>query len=375
MNGKAARSQFGKYSKNERPRTSEESRKLKGSRLSLNFPVKVALSFVCLLAAVTLSLLLGSKSLSLKELLGAITNNSTARTILFSLRLPRTILALLSGALLASSGACFQMFFRNSLAEPGIIGISSAATLGAIFSTLVNVSIGSATSIFFHIISPMSVFAFAGALLSGFLISLIASKSRSHSNMTILLCGTALGTFYASVSSIILLTQSQYLHGIYTWILGSFNGRGWNELSFIVLPAAISVLLMMLCANRLDVMNSGEETAGYLGVNISRLRVLVLISSSLAISSSVCAGGTINFVGLIAPHLVRKLFGTRNLNARKLILLSALFGGILVILSDTFARIVIRPSELPAGLITSLLGSPFFVSLLFKKKEDNFGGY
>ena len=338
--------------------------------------LKAALPFLVLFASVCVSLALGSKNIPLGELFASIRDPaSTTGTILFSLRIPRTLLALVSGWLLASSGACFQMFFRNSIAEPGIIGISSAATLGAIFSTVLGSAVfPGAIAVLFKIISPMNVFAFFAALISGFLISFIGSKSRSHSNMTILLCGTALGTFYASVSSIILLTQSQYLHGIYTWILGSFNGRGWNELVFILLPSVVACTIMFLSANRLDVMNSGEETAGYLGVNIRSLRAVVLISASLAVSASVCAGGTINFVGLIAPHLVRKLYGTVKLNAKKLILLSGVFGSILVLLSDTLARLVIRPSELPAGLITSLFGAPFFISLLFKKK-DNDGGY
>ena len=338
--------------------------------------LKKVLPFFALFISICLSLCLGSKNIPLAELFSAFKNpESTTGTILFSLRIPRTLLALFSGCLLAASGACFQMFFRNSLAEPGIIGISSAATLGAIFSTLfVKSSFPLALAIILKIISPMNLFAFFGALISGFLISFIGSRSKSHSNMTILLCGTALGTFYASVSSIILLTQSQYLHGIYTWILGSFNGRGWNELIFILLPGSLSLLMMFLSSNKLDLMNSGEESASYLGVNIRQLRAIVLISASLAVSASVCAGGTINFVGLIAPHLVRKIYGTVKTSARKLIFLSGIFGSILVLLSDTLARLVIRPSELPSGLITSLLGAPFFISLLFKKK-DNYGGY
>ncbi len=337
-----------------------------------NFVLKITVSVIVLFVVFTASVLLGAKNLSPRQTILAFTDKkSFAHIIIFTLRLPRSLLALISGGLLAASGACFQRFFRNSLAEPGIIGISSAASLGAIFSTIIFATIPSGFffTVLFKIINPMNVFGFLGALAAGLLISLIASKSRAQNSITVLLCGTALGTFYAAFSSIILLARSDSLHGIYTWILGSFNGRGWNELVFIAIPSVFSVLIMFLISKPLDLMISGEESAAQLGADVKKLKILVLVSGSLAVSASVCAGGTINFVGLIAPHLVRKIFGTKNLNCSKLIALSMIFGGILVVLSDTLARIAAPPSELPAGLLTSLLGAPFFISLIFKKSE------
>ena len=338
-----------------------------------HFFIKVLISIVILIISFILSILIGSKNLSFNQIIQAFTDkNSFPHTIIFTLRLPRSLLAIIAGALLASSGACFQRFFRNSLAEPGIIGISAAATLGAILSTLfINVAaVSGFWAILFRIVNPLNFFGFIGALLAGLIISFIASKSKSQNSVTVLLCGTALGTFYATLSSIILLTQSDNLHGIYTWILGSFNGRGWWELGFIILPSIISITIMYLCSSRLDLMICGEESARFLGANVGKLRLWILISASFAVSASVCAGGTINFVGLIAPHLVRKVFGTKNLSGAKLITLSMIFGAILVVLSDTLARILISPSELPAGFLTSLLGAPFFISLLFKHTEE-----
>ena len=180
----------------------------------------------------------------------------------------------------------------------------------------------------------------------------------------LLLCGTALGTLYSAISSIIILSSSKELHSIYTWILGSFNGRGWKELLFILPASIISVVIMMMISNPLDLLTCGEKTASSLGVQVDKLRILVLICGALAVSAAVCAGGTIGFVGLIAPHIVRKITGPKS---RTLIPFSMLFGAILLLLSDTLARTVIAPSELPAGIITSILGVPFFVSLCLKK--------
>lgn len=326
-----------------------------------SFIIKTVAAAVFLAVAFCISILLGVQKLSASDVAAAFTESeSFYHTILFSLRLPRVLLTLMTGALLAASGACFQLFFRNALAEPGIIGISSGATLGAVIAQTAGFS-----SILFGALSPINVSAFFGALFAGAVVTLIAGKSGGRSSITLLLCGTALGTLYASVSSVLLITKSCELHGIYTWILGSFNGRGWTEVRFVALPAAISFVLMMLFAPRLDLMTGGEKTAAALGLDVPRVRAAVLVSASLAVSAAVCAGGTIQFVGLIAPHIVRKVYGEANIKASQLIPVSAVYGALLVILSDTIARLAIAPAELPCGLITSLLGAPFFISLIF----------
>ena len=309
-------------------------------------------SVIVLVFSFVLALILGAEKLSVSALFDQ--SDRFTKIILFDLRLPRALLVFITGVVLGGSGAVFQLFFRNPLAEPGIMGISSGATLGAVIATVVS---SAAVS--------MNISAFAGALIAGALVTALAfTNAGKQSSVMLLLCGTALGTLYSSVSSMILLCNSKELHSIYSWILGSFNGRGWKELYFILVPAVISIIIMFSIANPLDLLTGGEKTAESLGVEVNRLRIWVLIAGGLAVSAAVCAGGTIGFVGLIAPHLVRKLISPKS---KKLIPYSMIFGATLLLLSDTFARVVIAPSELPAGIITGILGVPFFLSLCLKK--------
>ena len=243
------------------------------------------------------------------------------------------------------------------------MGISSGATLGAVIANVFITYTG--FQAVFYLISPVNLAAFLGAIGAGALVTVLAfSNAGKKSSVMLLLCGTALGTLYSSISSIVLLSSSKELHSVYTWILGSFNGRGWKELLFILIPSFLSIFIMFFIARPLDLLTCGETTAQSLGVEVNKLRILVLICGALAVSAAVCAGGTISFVGLIAPHLVRKMIGSKS---KVLIPFSMIFGAILLLLSDTLARVVIAPSELPAGIITAILGVPFFLSLCLKK--------
>lgn len=323
------------------------------------------LSPILLAFSVILALVLGAEKVSLAAVFGQ--GDKFENIILWQLRLPRLLLVFITGLLLGGSGAVFQLFFRNPLAEPGIMGISSGATLGAVIASIVpGVMALTGRGGVGALISPVNLCAFAGALLAGvFVTSLAFSRGGKSSSVMLLLCGTALGTLYSSVSSMLLLTCNKELHSIYTWILGSFNGRGWNEVIFILIPAAAAIVLMFCVARPLDLLTGGEQSAAALGVEVDRLRVLVLLCGSLAVSCAVCAGGTIGFVGLIAPHIVRKFLGPRS---RTLIPFSMIFGAALLLLSDTLARVLIAPGELPAGIITSILGVPFFLVLCLRRR-------
>lgn len=324
------------------------------------------ISPILLAISVILALMLGAEKVSLAAVFGQ--GDKFENIILWQLRLPRVLLVFITGLLLGGSGAVFQLFFRNPLAEPGIMGISSGATLGAVIASIVpGVMALTGRGGIGAFISPVNLCAFAGALGAGVLVTSLAfSCSGKASSVMLLICGTALGTLYSSLSSMLLLTCNKELHSIYTWILGSFNGRGWNELFFIAVPAAVSIVLMFCVVRPLDLLTGGEKSAAALGVEVDRLRVLVLLCGSLAVSCAVCAGGTIGFVGLIAPHIVRKFLGPR---ARTLLPFSMIFGATLLLLSDTFARVVIAPGELPAGIITSILGVPFFLALCLGRRK------
>ena len=331
-------------------------------------PLYALIFFIVLILSIVAALIFGAEKLPFQVIFGQ--GTKFQNIILWKIRLPRCLLVLVTGLLLGGSGAVFQLFFRNPLAEPGIMGISSGATLGAVIATVILAgrTLPPALEPVFKFISPINLCAFLGALASGFFVTALAfSKAGKASSVMLLLCGTALGTLYSSISSAILLTSNKELHSIYTWILGSFNGRGWKELIFIAIPSAVSIIIAFAVSRPLDLLTCGEKTAASLGVQVDRLRIFVLICGALAVSSAVCAGGTIGFVGLIAPHIVRKLSGPKS---KTLIPYSMMFGAALLLISDTIARTAIAPGELPAGIITSILGVPFFISLCLTRKNS-----
>ncbi|MBQ0001927.1 MAG: iron ABC transporter permease [Treponema sp.] len=280
--------------------------------------------------------------------------------ILTKIRIPRALLSVLCGALLGGTGAMFQGFFRNPLADSGIMGISSGATLGAVCSGFF--SFGA-----FQFLAPVTLFAFIGALVSASALFALSKIFRSQSAVTLLLSGTAIGTFFSAIASVILLTREKELHSLYVWTMGSFNGKGWNEFFVFVIPSVTALVLVMFSAKHLDVLAGGEMSAKTLGLNYNKVQNYILIAGSLATSCAVCAGGIISFVGLIAPHAVRKIYGPLH---KTLIFESMIFGSILLLLSDTIARTVIAPSELAVGVITSLVGVPFFIVVLARGYGD-----
>lgn len=316
--------------------------------------MKKASLFIILASSIFFSLIFGAEQIKVTELF--CNGDSFSKIIFFNIRLPRTILCIIAGITLAGSGSVFQLFFRNPLAEPGIMGVSSGATLGAVLASCAGIF----NTTFF---SSLQFGSFLGALISGTLVIAIAGKK---SPSTLLLCGTALGTLYSAFSSILLSLNDRQLHSIYMWMLGSFSGRGWEEILFILPPFLGAVAIFCLCIFKLDILSCGEINAISLGLSVKKLQLIILVSGALAVSAAVCAGGAIGFVGLIAPHITRKIFGAK---AKTVVPLSMVTGASILLLSDTICRTVISPAELPVGTVTAILGAPFFISLLFSKKR------
>ncbi len=322
----------------------------KGSLILLKILPLLALILIGFIA-----LCIGTKFISPLSFLNQ-TCSKTDFIVITKIRLPRILLSIMCGALLGGTGAVFQGFFRNPLADPGIMGVCSGATFGAVISGLLPIAAVS-------FLSPTTFFAFGGALLSAFCVFMFSKVFRGNSSVTLLLSGTAVGTFFSAIASIILLTHESDLHSFYVWTTGSFNAKGWKEFSVFIIPSVISLLLLEFSARHLDVLVCGEDSAQTLGLNYKFIRNYTLIVGSLAASCAVCSGGIISFVGLIAPHIARKIYGPLH---RVLICESMLYGALLMLLADTLARTVVAPSELPVGIITSLVGVPCFIAVLVK---------
>ena len=281
---------------------------------------------------------------------------ATDATIVWDIRLGRVLLAALIGAGLAVSGTALQGLFRNPLADPFVIGASSGAALGA---TLAIVS-G---------FGPVSLAAFVGALLAVTAAYSIAEIGGVVPATALLLAGAALNTFLSAIVSLVMLFNEQSAYAVLNWLLGGLSGRSWSQLSASLPYMALGLSVLWLLARPLDALAFGDETAQSLGLPLGRARGVIVAAASLTTAAAVAAGGTIGFVGLIAPHAARLLVGAEH---ARLIPASALIGALLLLVADDVARTALAPLELPAGVLTAALGGPFFLYLL-KTRQGDFG--
>jgi len=281
---------------------------------------------------------------------------ATDVTIVWDIRLGRVLLAALIGAGLAGSGTALQGLFRNPLADPFVIGASSGAALGA---TLAIVSGFGA----------VALMAFVGALLAVTAAYSIAEMGGVVPATALLLAGAALNTFLSAIVSLVMLFNEQSAYAVLNWLLGGLSGRSWAQLWASLPYMAIGLSVLWLLARPLDALAFGDETAQSLGLSLGRARGIIVAAASLTTAAAVAAGGTIGFVGLIAPHAARLLVGAEH---ARLIPASALLGALLLLVADDVARTALAPLELPAGVLTAALGGPFFLYLL-KTRQGDFG--
>lgn len=284
-------------------------------------------------------------------------------TIVLQMRLARVILAVLVGAGLASSGVVLQGLFKNPMADPYILGISSGAALGATLSILYG--LGTTTLGIYGI----PLFAFGGAICTAFVVYRLSLTGGRVPMSTLLLAGIAVGSFLSALTSYAMITSGRDIHQVVFWLMGGLTGRGWDHVKALLPYTLAGYAVMQLYTKKLNLVLLGEEPAQHLGVDVERLKILMLGAATLTAASAVAVSGIIGFVGLIVPHAVRLLVGPDH---RVLLPTAAVTGAIFLAAADALARVAAAPEEIPVGVITALCGGPFFIYLLRKKSHPGF---
>lgn len=321
-------------------------------------------SFILLLIALFLSLAIGSVFISPEELwrvLSGTTTNETFRTILWDIRLPRTILIALVGAALAGSGAAYQGLFRNPLADPYLIGVASGAGLGAVFA----MSIKWPYTTFGLLAVPLT--AFIASLLTVYLVYLFANIGGTVPTTNLILAGVAFSSFAVSLTSFLMLRSTGELRRAIGWLLGGVSLIGWDITLALVPYLLIGLTTLILNGYALNLLQFGDDQALQMGLNVRRAKFIIIVAASLVTAAAVSFAGIIGFVGLIVPHIVRIWWGV---DYRRIIPLSIIGGAGALLLADVLARVVLAPQELPLGIITALVGAPFFLWVLRRAKNQ-----
>ena len=321
--------------------------------------IYLALSLL-LIIFIFIALSLGDTKISIKEIMGLLTDKNfidekNIRTILFDVRLPRIFMAILIGMLLASSGTVVQTVFQNPLADPYIIGISASATFGAVIAYMLNL--------------PDVMYGILGFVTS-VVVSLIIfrlSKSKTKTDITtLLIVGIAISSFLGAFTSFGMYMIGQDSFRIVAWMMGYVGAASWMKVSILIVPLVISIMYFYLKRHELDLLLSGDEEAHSLGLNVGKLKKNMLIVSSLIVGFSVAFTGMIGFVGLIVPHTIRLI--AKSSSNTKLIPLSTLGGGLFLLVCDTIGRTVLNPVEIPIGVVTAFFGAPFFLYLAIRRR-------
>lgn len=279
----------------------------------------------------------------------------THRTIIRDIRLPRVVMGALVGMALALAGAALQGLFKNPMADPYILGVSSGASLGAVIAL--------AFSGHFRLLGlgPVPMFAFGGGLLAMFLVYRIALIGHRIPLSGLLLAGVAVGTFFLSGVSLVIFFAGDKAAGMVFWMMGHLGSATWQKVQWAIPYLAVGAAMIAWYSRDLNAMLLGEETAGYLGVEVETVKRAMLIAGAMLVAGAVAFCGAIGFVGLIVPHVVRFLVGPDH---KWLLPASALAGGALLVGADTLARSLLTTTELPVGVIMGALGGPFFLFLL-----------
>lgn len=339
-------------------------RKRKRSR---NFMMIFTVAILCLIVVYTN---LGEAQITIKQTLRVIIGKILFKpelyetiplgiiSIIWEIRLPRILCALFVGAGLSVSGAVFQSLLMNPLADPFTIGISTGAALGASIAIYVS-------GILSLVYIPVLPAAFVGALLTLVIVTTVANRSNSLSSSNLIIAGIIVSSIMSAGISFIKNAAGEDVGAIIFWIMGSLASRSWEHVLVIVPSVIICCLVCFYYANELNILCTGENNSQILGVHVKKIRWILIITASLLTAACISVSGIIGFVGLVIPHLLR--FGLTSDN-KNLLPLSALAGGLLLMVADNFSRIVFT-SELPVGVLTTLIGGPFFIYLFLRRTK------
>ncbi|MCG8648467.1 MAG: iron ABC transporter permease, partial [Pirellulales bacterium] len=338
--------------------TNQSSAAMKSPILAITFAVAMMIG-IGLLGS-----LVGATSISPAALISAAWGHSsldpTDQTILWQLRFPRILAAGFVGGSLAAAGVGFQGLFRNPLAEPYVIGASSGAALG-VSGVIVS---GLQTS--FWSVSATTAMAMLGAILVVLFVLMIGALARTPSTMSLLLAGVVVSSMVNAIVSALMFLNDQKAVVILSWLMGSLASSHWGTATMVMVVGGAGMLLLGLLARPLDAFTLGDDASQSLGLDLPKFRWLIIGAASLATAGAVAASGVIGFVGLISPHIARMMVGARH---AVLIPMSICIGASLMLIADAIARTIIAPAELPVGIITAILGCPFFLWLLLNRRR------
>ncbi len=337
------------------------------TRLSWLLPASGFLAVVALLLVIAFGVSVGELSIPLQSVFYAITNkmgltevplNRIYESVIWDFRLSRALVAACCGAGLAICGAVLQSLLKNALAEPYVLGVSAGASTGAVSVVVLGIGSGTVT---------LSAGAFAGAFTAFAFVALLTNGARGGSERTIL-AGVAASQLFNAITAWTVSTSAsaQQARDVMFWLLGSFSGVRWPEFQLVLVMVLVGLAICLYYARALDAFTFGDDAAASLGIAVPWVRLILFIVTALMTATIVSMAGSIGFVGLVVPHVMRFFFGPLH---RTLLIASALAGAILMVLADIASRLLIAPQSLPVGVVTALVGVPFFAMIIYRSRN------
>lgn len=341
-----------------------------------NYSLLLTFLFVLLIAACVLSVCVGAVKISASELWSIIAYRagfsshidftSQQEAVLLNIRLPRVVLGVLVGSTLAIAGSALQGLFRNPLAEPGLIGISSGASLFAVMIIVLEHRFFSfLTSAFgYH---ALAIAAFIGACITTFAVYRLAVGNGKADITTLLLAGIAINALAGSFTGLLTyMSTDEQLRNITFWTLGSLGGASWKTVTGILPFVSVSLAALPFFSKALNALALGESQAGHMGIHVSLLKKFIIVLATLGVGASVAVSGMIGFIGLVIPHILRMAFSADH---RLVVPGAALLGAAVLVLADVIARTIFAPAELPIGILTAIIGSPVFIYIILAERR------